>query len=735
MRLYGPVGSPSVNRRLASYTEVTILHWYQKLSSKVLAISILFFLLLVAGLWMQYASLRDQLTATGKLDAYNLAKSATESIKTLTDEADMIFLDEEGETRNVVDKLVTRLNNSLDGVQIHMVHSKSIDVQYGADKVELSPNPALELSLADGVEREYETEDSFVYVASITAREECVGCHLHPDGSGKLISAGYVLGLAVGAISKDPMNKQLSAASKDQLRLSLVICVLLLTIAAFNMIFIVKPLKRMLATIQTITAGNLSAKINISQNDEIGRLAENVNLMTNQLDTSFNKLQSWNSELEREVKDQTSKITEISDFYQSIIDSTQKIIITTGTNLLIDSVNSEWDSKAFKYGYTNKRHELIGTPVTELLPPSDNAYHEEACLRILQKGEHKSSNLYYEILERNYGDKRFYLGLTISPLTDSFGEINGLVFVITDVTKETEAEHLLRIERNKLNAIMDGMGEPVMIIDQDYTISYMNKAMEAKAGGSIADTKCYKIIAGKEEKCPQCTIDNISGTTVAEIETINGQFYVANHTAIVGVDGKKSIIGVYTDITHRYEIEKGLKLLSITDKLTGLYNKGHFMKTINDEMVRAQRQSQPLVLLFLDIDKFKHYNDTYGHVQGDICLSKLGDLINSNIREHVDTGFRYGGEEFTVLLPGITMSRAFEVAQRISDLFRSTNFAPANNGETGFVTKTLSIGIAQYNNVENPAEFIERSDIEMYEAKRNGGDRIQVVASEMKQTN
>jgi len=97
-------------------------------------------------------------------------------------------------------------------------------------------------------------------------------------------------------------------------------------------------------------------------------------------------------------------------------------------------------------------------------------------------------------------------------------------------------------------------------------------------------------------------------------------------------------------------IRQELQRLSITDSLTGLYNQRHFHARLDEEIARARRQKHNLALILLDLDDFKQYNDKFGHLAGDELLKNVGKVINSNIRQGVDSGFRYGGDEFAVVL-------------------------------------------------------------------------------------
>ena len=99
------------------------------------------------------------------------------------------------------------------------------------------------------------------------------------------------------------------------------------------------------------------------------------------------------------------------------------------------------------------------------------------------------------------------------------------------------------------------------------------------------------------------------------------------------------------------DINRELNRLSITDSLTGLFNQRHFYTRLEQEVMRAQRQKTNLALMLLDLDEFKSYNDTYGHIAGDDLLEKVGSVINDNIRQGVDSGYRYGGERGVLSTP------------------------------------------------------------------------------------
>jgi len=181
------------------------------------------------------------------------------------------------------------------------------------------------------------------------------------------------------------------------------------------------------------------------------------------------------------------------------------------------------------------------------------------------------------------------------------------------------------------------------------------------------------------------------------------------------------------DITERKLAEEALREsenkyreLSIVDGLTQLYNSRHFYNQLRMEIDRADRYGQPLTLLLLDLDDFKQFNDAYGHIEGDHVLLRLGQVVKRCLRQ-TDAAYRYGGEEFTILLPMTTNADGFVTAERIRTEFKKEPFSPGPGQD---VHVTVSIGLAQYKPQEDMKTFVHRVDQLMYQGKKNGKDRV-----------
>jgi len=177
---------------------------------------------------------------------------------------------------------------------------------------------------------------------------------------------------------------------------------------------------------------------------------------------------------------------------------------------------------------------------------------------------------------------------------------------------------------------------------------------------------------------------------------------------------------------ERSRILSKLENLAITDGLTKLFNLRHFYNLLEIEIDRCRRYGHSIALLLLDIDNFKVYNDTYGHLEGDKVLVRIGQIIRSCLRT-MDSAFRYGGEEFTVILPETRAQEANNVANRIRTAVESENFVPEPGS---VVTVTISIGVTEYHNKESLSEFIKRADQAMYLSKEKGRNAISSLFAE-----
>lgn len=171
-------------------------------------------------------------------------------------------------------------------------------------------------------------------------------------------------------------------------------------------------------------------------------------------------------------------------------------------------------------------------------------------------------------------------------------------------------------------------------------------------------------------------------------------------------------VGMVLDKIKDY---KKMRKMALTDNLTGLYNRHYAHMRIKQEAKRASREGYPISILFVDIDKFKSVNDTFGHDIGDLALKHVSKLIQQNSREY-DVAIRWGGEEFVLFLPNTTAEGAFILAERLRICIEQSNFE--------YCKLTTSLGIATYPNDNiNIEKVTSYADEALYYSKQSGRNR------------
>ncbi|MDH3345379.1 MAG: GGDEF domain-containing protein [Desulfobacteraceae bacterium] len=234
--------------------------------------------------------------------------------------------------------------------------------------------------------------------------------------------------------------------------------------------------------------------------------------------------------------------------------------------------------------------------------------------------------------------------------------------------------------------------------------SFLSFALGSKWIGSIETisedikSKSVQIIGEKEE----FTVEN-------EFENIQQNFNVLH-------DEFQSKINELNEVSKKLiDSNSKFKKLALTDELTSLYNRRSFDLRLIEETSRADRYKQKLSLIMIDLDDFKRHNDTYGHQTGDKLLEELADMIRKSIRES-DSAFRFGGDEFAVLLPVCDIKNAEHIAQKLVEKVSTHQF---KNVEGHRIDKvTISCGVACYK--EKLEAFVAEADKHLFAAKASG---------------
>ena len=317
--------------------------------------------------------------------------------------------------------------------------------------------------------------------------------------------------------------------------------------------------------------------------------------------------------------------------------------------------------------------------------------------------------------------------------------------IAEDITKRTQAEEGIRQLNNYLDIIANTVHEGLIVIEEDYTISYVNETYARQMGvnaGKIIGQTCFSVSHHCEEKSlplgSQCPMNEAIKTKLPQIFTYhnsdkdgNSKWFEVSAAPIINRGGEVTrLVEVIRDITERKKYELTLKEMSVKDGLTGLYNYSYFQTKLDGEIARYRRNNKSLSLMMLDLDKLKNINDKMGHLEGDKVLVNIADIINKQIRQGIDTVARYGGDEFVLILPETSIEEAKNVAERIIKTLNATVF----NGKKGKYKVTISAGLsstAELSGNEKTVERIKESMIDyadqaLYFSKNKGGNLVSI---------
>jgi diguanylate cyclase (GGDEF)-like protein/PAS domain S-box-containing protein len=321
------------------------------------------------------------------------------------------------------------------------------------------------------------------------------------------------------------------------------------------------------------------------------------------------------------------------------------------------------------------------------------------------------------------------------------GKILSFAFFSRDITGQRRVEQALRDSELKFRSFSASAQDAFIMMNGQGRISYWNPAAERVFGYSAGEAigrdlhqllvpeRYYEVFKKNFKTFKKTGTGGRIGKTseLVALRRDKTEFPIELSLSALKLQGEWHSFGIVRDISKRKQAEENLREsekryreLSITDDLTKLHNSRHFYARLQVEIERANRYQRPLALFMVDIDGFKKFNDNYGHLTGDKVLAKTGAVIRNALRE-TDSGYRYGGEEFAVILPETDGSGALQVAERIRLELEATPF-PLNPDTSRSIT--ASIGISQLLANEKLSEFIKRADENLYVAKAKGKNQV-----------
>lgn len=345
-------------------------------------------------------------------------------------------------------------------------------------------------------------------------------------------------------------------------------------------------------------------------------------------------------------------------------------------------------------------------------------------------------------LERRFvrKDGSCFWGLISTSLAqDKGGRRRWCVAMITDIDARKRADEALRESEERLRFITENTQDIVWQLDGAGRFTYVNSADERLRGyprDEVVGTRFRDLLTAAGKAAYDQAFEHAVGPVRFDVEMSckdghskdGGTFWAEiNAAPFHGPDGAVSgYIGVTRDATQRRQANEALREQTIRDPLTGLFNRRFLDESLDREIARARRDQQPLALLMIDIDRFKQLNDTYGHPTGDEVIRRAGELVRKGARGG-DLPCRYGGEEFLLVLPNMTLNTAVARAEAWRAAFANDWAVIGENA----IAVTVSIGVAVFPDHGDDREaLIEAVDQALYAAKRNGRNRVVAARSD-----
>lgn len=405
----------------------------------------------------------------------------------------------------------------------------------------------------------------------------------------------------------------------------------------------------------------------------------------------------------------------------------------------------------YRYTYANQKvGVLFNKNSKDLIGTDDSTYVDKASFEKIkneidaltsgkiEKIEHEET-----LFVKNLNTTKTFLSVK-KPLYGKDKKNVGMFGISTDISKYKATE-------NRLNAILNNLPVYIYVKDLDQRFLYANKMIQELFGYPLdfIKGKTAGELLGQERRKEYEPLDLKLIETESTVEGTEKfyakdkvHYYYSVKAPIFDDNGKlTSLIGMSTDITKNIELEKNfeeankklkIKIKEITelknslweqathDPLTQLFNRRYFNDYLEKEILKTQRNKNPLALLLLDADYFKNINDEFGHDIGDKVLIKFAKIMVSECRRS-DIVCRYGGEEFMILMPNANLKTAMDRAEKIRLKYQKeiSEFLKVKN--------TVSIGIAMWDNdFKNLEELAKATDLAMYQAKENGRNQVVV---------
>ncbi len=417
--------------------------------------------------------------------------------------------------------------------------------------------------------------------------------------------------------------------------------------------------------------------------------------------------------------------------------------LTDGIRVLDKDGNIVYANETYCHmlGYT--REELVGKSLFAIFPRDR---HSAIAKRLADHQEGKRSC--HEIEYRHPAGNLLYLKILSKPFFDREGKYEGSYAVMFDITERKILEKQIKEEKDFLADMIAMCPDSIIGVNREGTVIIFNRAAENLLGYKaaevigkmgIADVYGSADVAREIKKkiySPEYGgTGRLEGLELDAVNRMGRPIPLRLSAILMEKEGQESgSVGFFHDMTLQKQMEDRLRELSVTDSLSGLFNQRHFYAVLSSEIERSRRYGRELSLICFDLDHFKQCNDRLGHLEGDNIICTVGEILRESLRK-ADSAFRYGGDEFMVLMPETGMENALFTADRIRKNFNSRWHFSHLCKNSDLLAVTLSMGIATLAPDEPSDNFVKRADLAMYEAKRSGGNRAVEAAMQIGRQN
>ena len=303
--------------------------------------------------------------------------------------------------------------------------------------------------------------------------------------------------------------------------------------------------------------------------------------------------------------------------------------------------------------------------------------------------------------------------------------------------KSSREEKRLREALEYTEAIIATVREPLLVLDKELRIITANRSFYRTFQVNPEETEKQLIydLGNHQWDIPRLRklLENILPMNKAfedfevehDFKSIGRKTMLLNARKIYReTNHVEMILIAIEDITERKKAQEQLKLIAFMDGLTGIANRRHFDDTLDLEWRRAMRSAKPISLIIADVDCFKNFNDTYGHLAGDSCLQKIARTIRDSLRRAGNFAARYGGEEFAVILPDTDAEEAYLFAESLREKIENLNIEHTNSTASKNVTASMGVSSTVPKKDSPHDKLISLADKALYKAKQEGRNRV-----------